>query len=150
MPGRKKSCRKQGREAKRPKAPKAEKGPKVNSRDIDPPKVIVESLNRHSEYDYLRRHIDKLWELMEKSEEQLQDIDVHINLLTRLLTSVCVEKIGMRVGVLKRLIKRIEKEAIRDSQINHLESIYKLPRHPERKDPSSESSEDEDPWEEIA
>ena len=84
----------------------------------------------------------ELTEFMVKTEERLQDIEIHINLLTRLLTTICIEKFGMRVGVLKRLIKRVEKEAIRDSQILELESIYSLPtrvaKHHKQAPPSSE------------
>ena len=79
------------------------------------------------EIDYVKKHLDKLWEHDQESRERLQDIEVHLNLLTRLLTALCMEKLGMRLGVLKRMIKRIEKEAIRDSQIMHLENLYQLP-----------------------
>lgn len=109
-----------------------------------------EALNWHSELARIKRHIDKLWEIAEQHEERLQDIEIHCNLLTRLLTTICVEKFGMRIGVLKRLIKRIEKEAIRDSQILHLESLYKLPHHAEKKGPVPPASEKKDPWEEIS
>ena len=114
---------------------------------LDP---LAYSLNRHSDLSHLKKHIEKLWEYAERSEERLQDIEIHLNLLTRLLTTLCVEKFGMRIGVLKRLIKRVEKEAIRDSQILHLESLYKLPHQPEKKNSSSSSPEKDDPWEEIS
>ena len=107
-----------------------------------------EALKRHTEFAHVRKHIEKLWEIVESSEERLQDIEIHLNLLTRLLTTLCVEKFGMRVGVLKRLIKRIEKEAIRDSQIMHLESLYKLPHT--RKEENPHASSKNDPWEEIS
>lgn len=102
-----------------------------------------------SELEYLKKHIDKLWERAEEASERLQDIEIHMNLLTRLLTTICVEKMGMRIGVLKRLVKRIEKEAIRDSQIHHLESLYNLPHQPSKKShpPKGES---EDHWEDIS
>lgn len=104
-----------------------------------------------SELDYLKKHVDKLWERAQEASERLQDIEIHVNLLTRLLTTICVEKMGMRIGVLKRLIKRIEKEAIRDSQIHHLESLYNLPHQPQ---PSKKShppkGESEGCWEDIS
>ena len=102
-----------------------------------------------AEMDYLKKHLDKLWERAEDASERLQDIEVHVNLLTRLLTALCVERLGMRIGVLKRMIKKIEKEAIRDSQIHHLESLYQLPHHPASKShpPKGES---EDRWEDIS
>ena len=102
-----------------------------------------------AELDYLKKHVDKLWEQANEAADRLQDVEVHLNLLTRLLTTLCVEKLGMRLGVLKRLIKRIEKEAIRDSQIYHLESLYKLPHNPSSKShpPKGHS---EDRWEDIS
>ena len=114
---------------------------------LDP---LSDSLNLHSDFSHLKKHIEKLWEYAERSEERLQDIEIHLNLLTRLLTTLCVEKFGMRIGVLKRLIKRVEKEAIRDSQILHLESLYKLPHQTEKKNSSSSSPKKDDPWEEIS
>ena len=108
------------------------------------------SLSLYSEFTHLKNHIEKLWEIAERQEDRLEDIEIHVNLLTRLLTTLCVEKLGMRIGVLKRLIKRIEKEAIRDSQIFHLESLYNLPVHPEKKSPASPHTPKRDPWEDIS
>src|SRR5262245_52830801 len=99
---------------------------------IKPSKVVkassaAESLGMHAQLADYRQQINKLNELARGLDDRLEDAEIHINLLTRLLTTLCVEKFGMRIGVLKRIIKRIEKEAIRDSQISHLESLYKLP-----------------------
>lgn len=110
------------------------------------------SLGIHTDLAHLKKQVQKLTEQALKSDERIQDLEIHVNLLTRLLTTLCVEKFGMRIGVLKRLIKRIEKEAIRDSQISHLEALYKL-------SPSSDKKNDKggptafgknDPWEEIS
>jgi len=101
------------------------------------------------ELNYLKKHLDKLWEQAQEASDRLQDVEVHLNLLTRLLTAVCVEKLGMRLGVLKRMIKKIEKEAIRDSQIHHLESLYQLPHNPGSK-PHLKKNESEDRWEDIS
>ena len=102
-----------------------------------------------AEMEYLKKHLDKLWEHAQDASERLQDIEVHLNLLTRLFTAVCVEKLGMRIGVLKRMVKKIEKEAIRDTQIYHLESLYKLTHHPSKKSPPVKG-ESEDRWEDIS
>lgn len=107
------------------------------------------SLSLHAEIANLQKQIEKLNQFSVSAEERLQDIEIHVNLLTRLLTTLCVEKFGMRVGVLKRIIKRIEKEAIRDSQIMHLESLYKMPLQQEKKNPPTSPSKN-DPWEEIS
>ncbi len=105
-------------------------------------------LLRSAEMEYLKKHLDKLWEHAQETSERLQDIEVHVNLLTRLITALCVEKLGMRIGVLKRLIKKIEKEAIRDSQIHQLESLYELPHEPHSKSHPPKDSEDR--WEDIS
>ena len=102
-----------------------------------------------AELEYLKKHLDKLWEHAQDAADRLQDIEVHLNLLTRLFTAVCVEKLGMRIGVLKRMVKKIEKEAIRDTQIYHLESLYKLTHHPSKKSPPTKG-ESEDRWEDIS
>ena len=102
------------------------------------------------EVEYLKKHLDKLWEHAQDASERLQDIEVHTNLLTRLLTAICVEKLGMRIGVLKRMIKKIEKEAIQETQIHHLESIYKLPPHHPTKKPHPPKGEGEHRWEDIS
>lgn len=110
------------------------------------------SLELNNEFEKLVHQVEDLAKSADTSDERLQDLEIHVSLLTRLLTTLCVEKFGMRVGVLKRMIKRIEKEAIRDSQIMHLESLYKLPVRPEGGDKpkTSRSKGDNDPWEEIS
>ena len=93
----------------------------------------ADDLFQGHEIEYLKKHLDKLWERAQDSSERLQDVEVHLSLLTRLVTALCVEKLGMRLGVLKRLIKKIEKEVIEDTQIHQLENLYKLPPHPAKK-----------------
>ena len=111
-------------------------------------KNVDESLTK-AELDYLKKHLDKLWERAQDASERLQDVEIHVNLLTRLVTALCVEKLGMRIGVLKRLIKKIEKEVIRDTQIHHLESLYQLPHSPSKKThPPRDDSEGR--WEDIS
>ena len=108
------------------------------------------SLILHTDVAKVKKHVEKLWEHAERSEERIQDIEIHLNLLTRLLTTLCVEKFGMRIGVLKRLIKRIEKEAIRDSQIMHLETLYKMSPPSDKKGSSSLPFSKDDPWDEVS
>ena len=107
-------------------------------------------LNYHTELIHTKKTMQRLTDSLEKMDERLSDLEIHVNLVTRLLTTICVEKLGIRVGVLKRLIKRIEKEAIRDSQILHLEELYKLPSHSGKKEPPPQSSSKNDPWEDIS
>ncbi len=109
-----------------------------------------EALTLWDELSALKRDNEKLTKTFEDLQARLEDTEIHVNLLTRLLTTLCVEKLGMRVGVLKRLLKRIEKEAIRDSQILHLESLYNLPHHPEKKTSPTKRPKKGDPWEEIS
>jgi hypothetical protein len=100
----------------------------------------------------MKDNLQKYGELSQRTDDRLQDIEIHLNLLTRLLTTLCVEKFGMRIGVLKRMIKRIEKEAIRDSQILHLEELYKLSSPSADDTPANLDSPhpSDDPWEDIS
>ncbi len=124
-------------------------------RKIKPRKVTAkassaaETLTVHAQLADYRQQINRLGELVRGLDDRLEDAEIHINLLTRLLTTLCVEKFGMRIGVLKRIIKRIEKEAIRDSQIMHLESLYKLPMMG-KKNPPPQPPAKNDPWEDIS
>lgn len=106
-------------------------------------------LSLHEEVASLRKEILKITSENKGLQDRAQDIEIHVNLLTRLLTTLCIEKFGMRVGVLKRMIRRIEKEAIRDSQILHLESLYKLSAPTDKKKDSGKPAPD-DPWEDIS
>lgn len=108
------------------------------------------ALSFHASMVSVQKQFAKLSEDLQKQDERIQDIEIHLNLLTRLLTTLCVEKMGMRIGVLKRLIKRIEKEAIRDSQILHLETLYKMSPPADKKGPSSLPFSKDDPWDEIS
>lgn len=103
----------------------------------------------YTDFSNMKQDMESLNGKIDKLTERVEDIEIHVNLLTRLLTTLCIEKFGMRIGVLKRLIKRIEKEAIRDSQIHHLESLYKLPQEG-KKGTSPSGPSKNDPWEEIS
>ncbi len=98
----------------------------------------------------LKRQMEEIFKHVQQLQERLEDSEIHINLLTRLITTLCVEKMGMRVGVLKRLLKRIEKEAIRDSQILHLESLYNLPHQTSKKNNQTVQPPRRDPWDDIS
>ena len=123
---------------------------KKNKKKISDISSAAGSLSFHTDLAYIKKQAQKLTDQLTKSDERIQDLEIHVNLLTRLLTTLCVEKFGMRIGVLKRLIKRIEKEAIRDSQISHLEALYKLSDLPDKKSPGTGSADKKDPWEDIS
>ena len=126
------------------------KGKKVRKKkkqfDLSP----ENALSFHDKMASVQKQFMRLSDDLRKYDERIQDIEIHVNLLTRLLTTLCVEKFGMRIGVLKRLIKRIEKEAIRDSQILHLETLYKMSPPFDKKGHSSFPFSKGDPWEEIS
>ena len=134
-------------ERKRYKSLKKKKIQKKKMKKKQP--SIAASLELHGDIQDLSAEMKHFAEFISSSEERLQDLEIHVNLLTRLLTTLCIEKFKMRVGVLKRLIKRIEKEAIRDSQIMQLESLYQMPSFPKKKT-NPRSSSKNDPWEEIS
>lgn len=107
-------------------------------------------LTVYARMNHNRRQIEKLSQDNAKLHERVEESEIHINLLTRLVTTLCVEKLGMRIGVLKRLLKRIEKEAVRDSQIYHLESLYNLPHPSQKKSYLFKKPPKSDPWEDIS
>ena len=91
------------------------------------------------ELDYMKKHLDKIWEHVSVTNERLQDLEVQMNLLSRLVATLAVEKLGMRTFHLVRLIRRIEKEAIAADQIKHLENLYKLEHPKDSKKPKNDS-----------
>ena len=78
------------------------------------------------ELDYNKKHLDKLWEYATDAKDRLQDLEIQVNLITRLLTTLCLEVLNMRPKALRKLIKKVEEEAIADSQIMHLEELFRL------------------------
>lgn len=111
----------------------------------------AEALALYTELTQVKRRLEKTTELAEGLSARLEDAEIHINLLTRFITTICIEKIGMRVGVLKRLLKRVESEAVRDSQIHQLESLYKLSSLPPKKNNTpTKQPPKKDPWDEIS
>lgn len=86
----------------------------------------------HEGLEYIKKHLDKLWEHVAETNERLMDLEVQSNLMTRLVTTICIEKLKINSDVLTKLIRRIEKEAIEDSQIMNLEQMFSL-EHEEEK-----------------
>lgn len=109
-----------------------------------------ETLSLYTEVAQLKRKLEKTSDQVENLAGRLEDAEIHINLLTRFVTTICIEKIGMRVGVLKRLLKRVESEAVRDSQIHQLESLYNLPPTASKKNTPSKQPPKKDPWDDIS
>ena len=110
------------------------------------------SLPVYTEIAKLKKAIQDLSVQNETLEARTQELEIHVSLMIRLLTTLCIEKFGMRVGVLKRLIKKAEQEAIRDSQIIQLENLYQMPPRAKKDKPQNPPSGDTpgDPWENIS
>ncbi len=123
---------------------------KARSSDKGAEGALKEVLSFYAKLAELKKEIAKTAGAGTRTEERLTDLEVHVNLLARLLTTLCVEKLGMRVGALRSMIRRIEKEALRDSQIMELEFLYKLPHGSSRKASSTPSKAKDDPWEQIS
>lgn len=105
----------------------------------------------YTEIAKLKKAILDLSKDKESLEGRTQELEVHVSLLIRLLTTLCIEKFGMRVGVLKRLIKKAEEEAIRDSQIIQLENWFQLSPKPKKDKPQTPPPDAPgDPWENIS
>ena len=96
--------------------------------------VFKQARELHHQLDYIRKHVDKLWEQATTNNERLQDLEIQVNLISRLITLLCIEKLGMKLRMFRRLVRRVEKETITDLQIHHLEELYRL--EPKKK-PSS-------------
>jgi len=89
---------------------------------------------KSAELRYLKRHIDKLWDIVSESDKVINNLEVHADLVQRLLVCLCLEKLGMRLSELRRYIRKAEKEAIADSEVFELEELFNLPaRRPSRK-----------------
>jgi hypothetical protein len=109
-------------------------GKPLNKPHIPPERFIgdLKSTLKHLEKDipaelmYLKKHVDKLWEYSTQAGDRLQDLEIQVNLLTRLLTTLCLENMGIRLSALRKLIRRIEKEAVADSQVSELEKWFRL------------------------
>lgn len=105
----------------------------------------------YTEIAKLKKTIQELGEEKQKIETRTQELEIHMGLMIRLLTTLCIEKFGMRVGVLKRLIKQAEEEAIRDSQIIQLENWFEMPPKSKKDKPQIPPIAGEgDPWENIS
>jgi len=95
--------------------------------------------NREAQYQILnlQKHLDKLGEVQKNNEARLEDAELHLNLVTRLLTTICIEHLGMRLGEFRRLTRRMEKDHREDHEISYLNDIYslepKLPTYHKRK-----------------
>ncbi|HOW58503.1 MAG TPA: hypothetical protein PLO78_02110 [Candidatus Omnitrophota bacterium] len=114
------------------------------------PYALKDVLSLYSKLIELKKDVSQVKETGSVTDNRLTDLEIHMNLLTRLLTTLCVEKLGIRVGALKSMVRRIEKEAVRDSQIMELESLYNLPQaNPKKASPESPKAKD-DPWDKIS
>ncbi|MDD5226351.1 MAG: hypothetical protein PHV97_04095 [Candidatus Omnitrophica bacterium] len=109
-----------------------------------------EVLSLYAKLADLKKEMGEVAEGGERADDRLTSLEVHVNILARLLTTLCIEKLGIRMGALRRLVRRVEKEAVRDSQIMELESLYKLSHGNSKKAPSASPKSKGDPWEQIS
>ena len=77
-------------------------------------------------FDYIKQNLKKLWEAHNQQEERMNDSEIQVNLLTRLMTTICLERLGIRLSEFRKLIRRTEKELADDSEIAHLEGLFAL------------------------
>ena len=112
--------------------------------------TFKEVLSLYAKLADIKKEMDAVAEGGERAGDRLTGLEVHVNILARLLTTLCIEKLGIHIGALKRLVRRVEKEAVRDSQIMELESLYKLSRGDLKKAPSTHAKPKDDPWEQIS
>ncbi len=92
----------------------------------------VEKKMMKGEIAYLKKHVDKFWEHVSMTNERLQDLEIQVNLLNRLISALALEKLNMKTFGLVKMIRKIEKQVVAEDQIQNLEKQFKL-NHP-RKD----------------
>ncbi|MBI4398868.1 MAG: hypothetical protein HY586_07055 [Candidatus Omnitrophica bacterium] len=95
----------------------------------------------HEGLDYIKKHLDKLWEHVTQTNDRLMDLEIQSNLMTRLVTTICLEKLKIHTDALTQMVKKIEKEAIEDSQIMRLEELFSLKHEPDPKKGEKEKRE---------
>lgn len=123
----------------------------VKSKQIKKNHSSENPLPVYTEIAKLKKVVHDLGKEKETLETRTQELEIHMSLMIRLLTTLCIEKFGMRVGVLKRLIKQAEEEAIRDSQIIQLENWFQMSPKPKKDKPQNPPPETPgDPWENIS
>ena len=74
--------------------------------------------------DYINKHLDKLWEHVSVTNDRLQDLEIQVNLISRFLTTLSIEKLGIKLKTLRKMLKKIEHDAAAESQIRDLETLY--------------------------
>ena len=99
--------------------------------------TFKEVLSLYAKLADFKKEVVKAAEGGERANDRLTSMEVHVNILARLLTTLCIERLGIRLGALRRLVRRVEREAVRDSQIMELESLYKLSHGNSKKTPSA-------------
>ena len=130
--------------------PKKKRSKKSRSASTKAGGTFKEVLSLYAKLADIKKEMGKVAEGGERAEDRLTDMEIHVNLLARLLTTLCLEKLGIPIGALKRLVRRVEKEAVRDSQIMELESLYKLSHGNAKKTPLTDTKPKDDPWEQIS
>ncbi len=111
---------------------------------------LNEVLSLYAQVLDLRNHLKETLAKKVRNEDRITDLEIHVNLLTRLLTTLCIERFGFRVATLRRLVKRIESQALRDSQIYELELLYKKSSLTPKKKAPLAKEKPEDPWRKIS
>ncbi|HOG24277.1 MAG TPA: hypothetical protein PK590_06480 [Candidatus Omnitrophota bacterium] len=111
---------------------------------------LNEVLSLYAQVLDLRNHLKETLAKKVRNEDRITDLEIRVNLLTRLLTTLCIERFGFRVATLRRLVKRIESQALRDSQIYELELLYKKSSLTPKKKASLAKENPEDPWRKIS
>ena len=109
-----------------------------------------EVLSLYAKLADLKKEMADMAEVGGRADDRLTDLEIHVNLLARLLTTLCIEKLGIKGAALKHLVRRVEKEAVRDSQIMELESLYRLSHGNSKNNLKASTKPKIDPWEQIS
>jgi hypothetical protein len=86
--------------------------------------LIRQGKDLRHDLKYINKHLDKLWEHVAITNTRLYHLEAQVNLISRLITTLCIEKFGLKLKTFRRLVQRIEKEAIADSEIRDLQELF--------------------------
>ena len=81
----------------------------------------------HHDVAYLKKHVHKLWEYVHDYRDRLQNLEILMDLSERLIVSLALHRLGMRLSELRRMIRQAEKEALAESEVHELEELFNKP-----------------------
>ena len=82
---------------------------------------------RSPEFRFLKRRVAKLWRVAAAHQRQIENVEIHSDLMQRIIVMLALKKLKMRLSELRRFVRMAEKEAIAESEVLQLERLFGLP-----------------------